>query len=124
LKSIRVETSTLLMMMNSYMKRAFIFETNLFLSIRMFWEFHHVFTSILSDLNAWLVWLLAFVALLARDIAWKGFKREFMPELRHVMGEHAKKSGKSFNDMSEVDLDLKATQTKVGTTENSEQFPV
>lgn len=70
-----------------------------FITVRMFWEFQYVFTNIIYDSNAWLTWLLITVALLCRDVAWKAIRREFFPDLRHIMGEHAKLSGKPFNAM-------------------------
>ncbi|KAH9261482.1 hypothetical protein BASA81_000138 [Batrachochytrium salamandrivorans] len=82
---------------------ALFFESPVFLSIRMFWEFQGVFTSILRDADAWLVFCFGLAALLTRDLAWKGIKREFFPELRHIMGEHAQRSGRPFNDMGVVD---------------------
>jgi len=86
---------------------ALFFESRATIGVRFGWEFQSVFTDVVFSLNTWALWLLMFVALLIRDFAWKVAKREFFPELRHLMQEHAKMSGKPFTYMGPVeDLDL------------------
>lgn len=86
---------------------ALVFESRITISIRFGWEFQSVFSDVMRSLDAWALWLLIFVALLIRDFAWKVMKREYFPEVRHIMQEHAKLSGKPFTYMGPVeDLDL------------------
>jgi len=82
---------------------ALVFESPITASVRFGWEFQAVFTDVITSADTWLLWALLFVALLLRDFAWKVAKREFFPELRHIMQEHAKLSKKPFNYMGPVE---------------------
>jgi len=87
---------------------ALVFESRITISVRFGWEFQDVFSSVIRSPDSWALWLILFVTLLIRDFAWKVAKREFFPELRHMMQEHAKLSGKPFNYMGPID-DLDTT---------------
>ena len=81
---------------------ALIFQSSLFISVLMFWQFYDVFSFTFSLLESWAALLLIVVTLLLRDFAWKAYSRERFPELRHVLGEHAKLSGLPFNFVGPV----------------------
>ena len=96
---------------------AFVFESRITINSRLGWEFQSVFTDVLKFPGTWFLWPIMFVTLLLRDFSWKVFKREYFPELRHIMQEHAKLSGKPFNYNGPVE-DLDGYQLMGSTQQN------
>jgi phospholipid-transporting ATPase len=73
------------------------------LTQRSSWEFQGIYSKMISYAATYAVGMLMIVALLIRDFAWKILVRELKPELRHILMEHAKVSGRSFNDQGPLD---------------------
>jgi phospholipid-transporting ATPase len=75
-------------------------------SFRYGWEFQDVFINVVKRPDTWAIWTLVFVVALARDYTWKAAKREFWPESRHILQEHAKLSGLPFEYRGPVDFHM------------------